>query len=154
MFVVEHQAGEPGGGLRLACLHQRVPADEFTLVQLHSESQAGLIGIHLGPDVGAPDSIPLFEPERIHGLVAAGAEPMIATRFPDRVPQPEPELGRAVQLPAELAYVRDAQRQARHGTDRQLSCGHVRERLVRDVGRGEWLQDLARRRSPQTDARQ
>ena len=75
---------------------------------------------------------------------------MLATRFPDRVPERQPELDGTVELPTELADVRDAEREARHPTDRQLSGAQVRE--VERVARRERRQDRACGRSPEAEA--
>ncbi len=88
---------------------------------------------------------------RVDRLVAAGDEPVPATGFPERIPEREPELARAVQLPAELAHVRDAEREARDGPDRDLARAHVPESEV--VGRHR-LEDLARGRPPDPEAGQ
>ena len=45
----------------------------------------------------------------------------------------QPVLGRAVELPPELADVRDAQGEERHGTDRDLARGEVREGRIGQV---------------------
>ena len=66
------------------------------------------------------------------------------------VPEPQAELGRAVELPAELADVGDAHGEARDRADRELAGRHVRERLVRRVGRRQRLRGVARLSGPQT----
>src|SRR6266851_1639809 len=112
MRVVQHKTSEPRGGLSLTRFHEGIPTDEVALVQLDGESEAGFVRVYLGPDVGAPHAVSLLEPHRIHGLVATGGQRVTAARLPDRVPQTEAELGRTVQLPAELADVRDPEREA------------------------------------------
>ena len=108
--IVQDQAREPGRGGRLFGLQQRVPSDELALVELDAEPQPGLVRVDVRADVRAPDAISLLEAQRIDRLVTAGDEAMAAARLPDRVPQALSELGRAVQLPAQLADVGDAQR--------------------------------------------
>ena len=135
-----------------AAFDERVPPDEVALVELDREAETGLERRLLGRDVRAPHAVALLEPERVDRLVAAGDEPVLPTRLPERVPEGETELDRAVQLPAELAHVGDAQREAGHAPDRELLRGHVRERVVRKVGRGERLQDLASAGPPEAEA--
>src|SRR5258707_1327782 len=123
----EDEASEARFRLRFAGLEQGITSYEVSLVELHGEAQSGLIRIVLRADVGAPDPVPLLEPERVHRLVAARIQPVAAARVPNGVPQAQAELGWAVQLPSELADIGDSQRKAGHRTDRQLSGGHVRE---------------------------
>ena len=75
---------------------------------------------------------------------------MLAAGRPQRPPQPGAVLGRAVELPAELADERHAQRAHRHVADRDLAHAHVAE--VERVG-GQRREDLARARAPQREAR-
>ena len=145
--VGEHEAAEPA--LRLRPREQRLAADEVALVELDGEAEPGLERRVVGRDVGAPDAVALLEPQRVDRLVAAGDEAVLAARLPDRVPEREPELRRAVELPAELADVGDAQREARHRADRELARAHVREVERR---RRQRLQDLARLRPPEAEA--
>src|SRR2546430_16887379 len=72
--------------------------------------------------------------------------------FPKRVPQPEPELGRAVQLPAQLTDVGHAQGKAWHGPDGQLLGRHEGKPRVGYVSPRELLENRARIRSPKADA--
>ena len=109
--VVEDEAGE--ATLGLLPLEQRLAADELALVELDREPEPGLVGRVLGRDVGAPDAVALLEAAGVDRPVAAGDEAVPAAGVPDRVPQPQPELHRAVELPAELAHVGDAEREAR-----------------------------------------
>ena len=83
------------------------------LVELHGEPEPGLERRVVGRDVRAPHAVALLEPQRVDRLVAACDEPELPAGLPDRVPEREPELGRAVELPAELADVGDAQRRGR-----------------------------------------
>src|SRR5207253_5929523 len=109
--VVEDKACQLRAGRRVTFLQQRGPADELALVELDAETEAGLIGIGFGGDVRAPDAIALLEAQRVDSLVSARDKPKLVACLPDRVPQPQPELGRAVQLPTQLADIRDAKRE-------------------------------------------
>ena len=74
-------------------------------------------------------------------------------RLPDRVPQPQPKLGRAIQLPAQLADIRDAKRETGDAADGDVAGGHERKGVVADVGRRQSLENRSGRRSPESDAR-
>ena len=145
--VGEHEAAE--AALRLLLREQRLAADEVALVELDREPEPRLERRVVGRDVGAPDAVALLEPQRVDRPVAARDEAEIASRLPDRIPEREPELGRAVELPAELADVGDAQREARHGADGELARPHVREVERR---RRQRLEDLAGLRAPEAEA--
>src|SRR5207245_10066655 len=125
----------------------------LALVELDAETEAGLIGIGFGGDVRAPDAIALLEAKRVDGLVSARDKPKLVARLPDRVPQPQPKLGRAIQLPAQLADIRDAKRETRDAADRDLARGHEREGVVADVGRRQPPENRPGRRPPEPAAR-
>ena len=71
--------------------------------------------------------------ERVDRAVAGGDQAVLPPGLPQRVPQRAAVLGRGVQLPAELADVRDAQRQQGHAADGDLAGGQVREAGVGHV---------------------
>src|SRR5581483_1094321 len=83
---------------------QRIPSDEAALVQLHGEAEPGVERGGLRREVARPRAVTLLEPERLDRAVAAGRHAVDAKRVPER----RGVLGGAVQLPAELADVRDA----------------------------------------------
>ena len=145
--IGEDEAGQQP--LRRARGEQRLAADETLLVELDGKAEPRLVRVVVGRDVGAPDAIALLEAHRVDRAVAAGDETEVASRLPDRIPEREPELGWAVQLPAELADVGHAQREARDVADRQLAGVHVGEVERR---RRQRLEDLARPRSPESEA--
>src|SRR4029079_11051446 len=84
-------------------------------------------------DVGTPDAVALLEPQRVDRLVAAGDQALIPPGRPELVPESRAELGRAVELPAELADIGDAYGEARHRPDRQFLRRHVPKRLVGEI---------------------
>src|SRR5882672_12721077 len=153
MGVVEHEAREPGISRSLALFQQCGAPYELALVELDAETEARLVRVGLRADVRGPRPVSLLQPQGFHRLVAAGDQPLVATGLPDRVPEPLTELRRAVELPAQLAHVRDSQGEAWHRADRELLGGHEGERLVADRRRSQRLKDVARRRSPQPNAR-
>src|SRR4029077_2839190 len=116
------------------------------------ETETGLVGRVVGGDVRAPDAIALLEPKRVDRPVAAADEAVRTPCSPERVEEHRAELGRAVELPTELADVRDANGQAGRRPDGEFARVHVREGAVREVGGGERLQDLSRRRAPEPEA--
>ena len=106
---------------------ERVAADEVAVGLAHAEGEPGLKRRLVRRDVGSPHAVALLEPQRIDRAIPAGDEPVRVAGLPQRPPQPGAVLGRAVQLPAELAGVRDPERPDRHIADRDLPHRHVRE---------------------------
>src|SRR6185312_11631975 len=96
--------------------------------------------------------VALLQPKRVDRLVPAGDEPVRLASVPERVPEREPELAGAVELPAELADVRHPQREARNAPDRELVSTHVWESVVCKVDARERLEDVARPWTPQPEA--
>jgi hypothetical protein len=152
--VLECQAAELGARPFLRRLHQSVSADEpALLLELDAEADAALVRSLVGGDVGAPDPIALLEPQRVDRAVAARHHSVRFAGFPQGAPQAEPVLGRAVELPAELADVGHPQRPDGDVPDCELADVHVGEGLVAEVLRRQRLQDLARLRAPDAEAR-
>src|SRR6266404_5015874 len=92
--IGKDEAGE--AALRLLRGEEGVAPDEVALVELDGEPDPALVRRVLGRDVGAPDAVALLQPQRVDRLVAAGDEAVRPARLPERVPQPQAELGRAV----------------------------------------------------------
>ncbi len=120
------------------------------LVRLTQKPSPASNGVSSAVMSAAPHAVALLQAQRVDRAVAAGDEPVLAPGVPQRAPQPGAVLGRAVQLPAELADERHAQRAHRHVADRHLAHAHVRE--VEGVG-DERREDLRRARAPQREAR-
>ena len=135
----ENEAAQAAGRLG-----QCIAPDERPLLRLHREPEPRLVWRVLGGDVRTPHPVALLEPQRVDRLVAACDEPVLAAGRPHLVPEAGTELGRAVELPAELADVRHPDGETRHRPERELSGGHVRERVAGERGDGQRLQDLAR----------
>jgi hypothetical protein len=94
-----------------ACLflpEQGVAAGESRLVPGHGEAQAGFQRGVPGGDVVAPAPVGLFHPERIQGVVAGRAQPVLLAGLGDRVVDVHGQVGRDEQLPAQFADVGDA----------------------------------------------
>ena len=97
-------------GARSLLRQQRVAADErHRLVERAREAEAGLERRVLVADVVPPVAIRLLEAQRIEGMEPGERQP-IARRLGDHVEHRPGELGRDVQLEAELADVGDALR--------------------------------------------
>ena len=93
------------------------PSPRKSSPSAHGEPEPRRVRVGLARDVGAPDPVALLEPQRVDGAVAAGHQPERPAGVEQRVPQPHAVLDRRIQLPAELADVRDAQRPARDVAD-------------------------------------
>src|SRR2546422_9938786 len=122
--------------LHLGTLHARLD-DRVLALQLGSEGPVAL----LEPPRRAVDADP------------AGRESVRLTRLPENVPQPGALLDRHVQLPAEVADVRDAGGECELRADLDRRARSEREPLVGDVRRRDALQDVARARPPEPDRR-
>ena len=107
------------------------------LVEAHGEAQAGLVRIVLGRDVGTPHPVALLDAQRVDRAVAARDEPVRRARVPERVPQRQAVLGRAVELPAQLPDVGHAHRDDGHRADADAPRLMYGKRLVAQVGDGE-----------------
>ena len=108
------------------------------------------MGRLVGRDVGRPHAVALLQAQRVDRPVAAGREPVRLAGLPQRAPQPRAELGRAVELPAQLAGEGHAQRAHRHVADREVAHRHVAE--VERVGR-QRREHVAGARAPEPEAR-
>src|SRR5690606_41352152 len=110
-------------------------ADEVALgAQPQREAEAGLVGVVLGGHVGAEGAVALLQPEAVEGAPARGQHAEAPSGLPERVPQPQPQLGAGVQLPAELADVGDAHRQSRDLADVQPGPVEVAHAAVDEAG--------------------
>ena len=95
------------------------PLSRFT-----ANAEPGLVRRRLGVQVAPPRAVALLETQRVDRAVAARRH---AASGDERVPELQPVLGRAVELPAELSDVGDARRDHRDVPDRELARPHVRE---------------------------
>ena len=93
------------------------------------------------PSRGAASRSPCSRPRRVR---ARG-------RRPRRCPRARARTRAAVELPPQLADVRHPKRQARHASDGDLTRTHVRERLIREIGGRQRLQDGACLRPPDAE---
>src|SRR5206468_1686891 len=118
-------------GTGLASAEERLAADEVdALVEADGEAEPGLEGRLVRRDVARQDPVALLDPERVDRAVPAGDEPVRPTRLPQRVPEGQAVFGRRVELPTELADVRDPERDRRDAPDGDLARSQVREPVV------------------------
>ena len=111
---------------RLARSRERVRADEPPgLSSLTQKPRPASYGVSSGVMSARPDAVALLEAQRVDRLVAARDEPVLAPRLPERAPQRRAVLRRAVELPAQLADERHAQRAHGHVAD-----GDARARVM------------------------
>ena len=144
--IVEHEAHEPLRRSRV----ERIPADEVSLVALHREPEARLERRGLRREVASPRPVALLEAERVDRAVPARDEPVRLACCDERVPESRTVFRRAVELPAELADVRDPRCNDGDRADRELSCAHVgkvERRLRQRLQHGPCV------RPPETEAR-
>ena len=131
--------------LRVHPLNECVAADERTLLELDRELEAGLERGLLRGDIRAPHPVSFLQTQRVDRLVSGRDEAVALPRLPECVPKPLTELGGAVELPPELSDVCDAECNAGDHADRELPRRHIGESVVREVVRGQRLQDLTAR---------
>ncbi len=120
------------------CFAARAALDAHELlVQLHDVSEPGrerVVGrAHVVPDVHEA----LLHAKRIQRVVAGEPESEVAAHLEDRVVDVHRELRRHVQLPAELADERCADRERRSVADLDLLRGEEREALVGEIVGGQ-----------------
>ena len=110
---------------------ERVLADERRrMVERDCEPEPGLVRIVLRRDVRRPHPVALLHAQRVDRAITTGAEIVRGAGIPQQIPERAAVFGRAVQLPPELADVRDAQRDGRDGAERDRLRGQVRKRVV------------------------
>ncbi len=148
--VVEEEGREPPD--RIAPALQCRLADETGLVAADGEADSRLVRIVLVGHVDAPGPVTLLQPQGVEGGAPGRDRSEVPAGLPERVPEPEAEVGGGVQLPAQLADVAQAQGRDRDVADVGLPGAEVAERLVREVVRRERLDEVAGERAPDADA--
>ena len=137
----------------VACVEQGVAADEAAgLVEPHGEAEPGLVGRRLGGDVASPRP---GSPSPAASSRSRGSRPAHALRAappPAAGPTASGRTRRGVELPAELADEGDPLGEDGHRADGDRPGPQERERIVREVGVGERLEDVPGRRPPQAQA--
>src|SRR5207342_2955196 len=144
--VIDRQRAELGDGWPRPLLEIRLAADEVGLLDLRAE-HVGLDQVEFELELGAVRAVTLLEPPGR----AVDADPerddaMRLTCLPERVPQPGTLFHRDVQLPAELADVRDARGEDGDATELDRPARPEREAGIRDVRGGRRRDDVARAR--------
>ena len=120
---------------------ERFAPDEV-LGQPNREAQPHLVRIVEGSHVMPPRPEPAFQPEPIERESAGMTEVEIFAGLHDPVVQIRDELGRHVQLPAELARVGHAERPRLRPAGLDPAGRQERERVVGQIGVGQALQQL------------
>src|SRR6185503_327347 len=146
--VVNRQRAKRGDGRILALAQVRLTADEGRLLDprpLHVR----LDEVELELELVAVGAVALLEP----ACRAVDADPerddaVRSARLPERVPQALALFHRYVQLPAELADVRDARSQDGDATELDRPARAEREAGVRDVVGGRGRHHVTRPRTP------
>jgi hypothetical protein len=115
--IVERQTAKPARDpLRLDLL-KGGSADEVPFVELDGEAKPGFVRVVFGMDIGPPQAIALLQSQRIEGPAAGSNDTERPARLPKGAPQVQAVLGRDVDLPAQLAHVRNAKGQSRNVAD-------------------------------------
>src|SRR6266550_4732164 len=127
---LNRQARERTADALLALAQQRIATEEVTLVEADEALEARLEGRVVGRDVDAPQTVGLLEPQRVERAVAEVHEPQRLAGFEQEVVQDALVLERMVELEAELAHVRHAQREHGGGADSQTPRAKERERCL------------------------
>ena len=122
-----------------------LPADEIT-VEVDETLEPGLDRGDLRGQLAPPRLVTLLDAHDVHRVGAEVDHPVGLPRSRERLVQLCHLLDRTVQLPAELAHIRDPQRLARHSRHLDLLSGQPAERLVGEIGAGERSEHLARTR--------
>src|SRR5439155_13074441 len=86
--VIERHAGQLSGDALLFDPQEGVTTDEVAFVEADRKAESRLVRVVLAVDVGAPQAVPLLQPERVEGTTAERGYAERLTRLPQRVPQP------------------------------------------------------------------
>ena len=136
-----------------AACNQRVAPDEVALglvVGLDERVESCLVGADVVGEVAA-DHVALLHAERVERVVAGVGDAEIAAGVPQRVVDATEIVGRDVELPAELADEADPKGPRFDTRDVDRPCAQPAERLVRQIGIGDSLQELACERPGECD---
>src|SRR5919109_68029 len=150
--VVDDEAAETPARPLLAPAQQRGASQEVLLVGPYRKAEPRLVRVVRAPHVLAPGAVALLEAQAVEGAAARGDEAQRLPGSPQEVPETKAQVRRRVELPTELAHVRQAQSDHRHVPDEDPACPKEAEPLVREVVLAQTLHDLYRPRAPQPDA--
>ena len=149
--VVDRQRAHHGSLLLLPVAQVRFPADELLVLGL-APGHPGLDDVVVGLEFRPVGAVALLEPSR--GAVDADAGGNDAVRragLRNDLPQARSLLDRDVELPAEIAHIRDPRDQDLERTDLDHPAARERKPLVRDVLTGGAGQDVSRPRTPEPE---
>ena len=135
----------------LALTSAALPMKSF-LSRLTQKPKAAFVRRLERGDVGRVVAVAFLQAQRIEHLVAADLNAEFLAGCHERIPDQLGTLRGDIQLPTQLANVADTLRPDVGAIDVDHAGVQVREALIRDIGRGDLLQDLAGLRSPQGEA--
>src|SRR5207237_7081881 len=108
---------------------QRIPAVELTLVEAYTEAQAGFERRVEWGEVGTEVAVSALHPQRVEDSVATGSDAERPTRFHEPVPHLHRPFRVHVELPSELAHVRDPLGEDGRASHADVACRHGRAGL-------------------------
>src|SRR5574342_1255746 len=133
--VLEDEADQPLGERLAALGEQGLPAYEGRqLVEADGETQPSLERRIVGRQLAPPCAVGLLDAERLDGVVASVREPQITAGRMEGIIHAGGELDRHVELPAELADVRETRSAHERAREPDLPARPEGESGVRQVG--------------------
>src|SRR5579859_3782676 len=143
--VTDRQRAQPSRDLTV---------DPRPLLSVHAESEPGLIRVVEKGEVGPVVPVALLHAERVEGAIAARPDPVLLACRHQPVPYLAGPRRLDVELPAELADVRDALGEHARASDPDHARLHEGKRGLGDVVTRHALDDGPRMWSPDADHRQ
>ena len=132
--VLQGEQDEALADARIPLAQRGVAADEPGVLPVrHGEAEAGFLRRVLVADVVPPVAIALFQAEGVHRVEPDGGQPEVPTARHELVADAGGELGRHVELPAQLPDVGDAGRARRRVADVDLAGGREGEGVVAEI---------------------
>src|ERR1017187_3523207 len=122
---IECKANQLLGWAALLLPQQGVAADEVGLAIGDAELQASFDWRGIGANVGAPVEVALLQTQAIDRVIASVEGAELSAHPGEPLVNIDSIFGRDMELPAELAYVGQPDRQDRRITDEDLTRGHI-----------------------------
>src|SRR5262245_25619941 len=121
--VIKRQAAEPAHDSLPSAPFEGSTAQEVALVEADRETDAGLVGVVFGMDVGAPEAAALLEAQGVERATTRRDHAERSARRAKRVPEMEAVFGGRVDFPTQFAHVGDAQSQGGDVVDEDALSG-------------------------------